>query len=79
VVSWLILSHYLILAVVDMSASFHSCRRMFSDCCVCLDQFVSAELVLRHKPSILSARPRFCSHILHCSRKFLRASRRLIL
>jgi len=43
------------------------------------DQFVPVEVVLRHRPSTLSARPRFYSLIRRCSRKFLQASRLLIL
>jgi len=43
-------------------------------------QFVPVEqLVLRHKPSTSSVRPRYCSLTRHCSRKFLQASCRLIL
>ena len=44
-----------------------------------IGQFVPVEVVPRLKPSTLSARPRFCSHIHRYSRKFRQASRRLIL
>ena len=56
-----------------------SCPCILSRGCVNIGQFVPVEVVPRLKPSTLSARPRFCSHIHRYSRKFRRASRRLIL
>jgi len=53
-------------------------RTVLRVCGVVFDQLVPVQVVLKHKPSIWSARPRSCWHIRRCSRRSHRASVLLI-